>query len=739
MPTCVNSYPPELFATICGYVFASGAPAPVPSLDPLYIQEGGIPTAFPSSYPPANWPEPVARKTLASLSLVNRAWYDAAKPYLWRKIEVRLPRGWLALVEEIAGGEDEDLEVEQTALAVDLSIREAAHAALAVQGQVPDPEAALKLKESILESLSGPDGSIPPELLSPPASRDPSPRRLRSKSKSPARWTLMRSISDAVQNLMGRDQPGMYVPPVHDPRPGRFVRHLDFNHFRTIGMRRSVQEGVSSRFVTGERLEAVLKETPNLTAFGATEYMDGALTLPVLKELFLRGSPSRGRGQPSRGRGLIIEDPNDTEAEDIARRRECKELEAVDLTGCVSVVFLNALTDLVNTYLLPPAESDFASEDEEERSPLERGRAKRNHVRFRHEPASFPGLQRLSLRGAKSISPQVLHPFVLALPSLTHLDLSCTRVGSEFLADLASSTTIRLQSLSLARCIRLSGESIRDFLISAPAARSIKELNLYGDGTFPSPLSRSELHDVLIGAPCFASGEMVYLDLSSASLDRELLQEFPAQPKMRSLGLSFIPDLEVGAIADFLRLKAPQVEIVTLAGTSPELGYGLRAPVADQVPAPRITPRQGSVALHTQIIGPLCRPPFSFSISGNVAPRDPATRLRVIELATPMLAGLGGGAGSWRIIRSKGGRGWYVDTACGWIAEPGIGDETPKLRRDLGKEHPWREALERLSDANGNVSSGMGWHARKMEVLHGHGLLGREDGLYGAVSFAYQG
>lgn len=49
------------------------------------------------------------------------------------------------------------------------------------------------------------------------------------------------------------------VPPVYDRRPGRFVRHIDFNHFRTIGMRRSVEEGVSSRFVTAERLEAVLK------------------------------------------------------------------------------------------------------------------------------------------------------------------------------------------------------------------------------------------------------------------------------------------------------------------------------------------------------------------------------------------------------------------------------------------------------------------------------------------------
>ena len=75
-------------------------------------------------------------------------------------------------------------------------------------GEELDQDAAMKLKESILESLSGPDSSIPPELLSPPASRDPSPRR--AKSKSPARWKLMRSISDAVQDLMGRDENGMY-------------------------------------------------------------------------------------------------------------------------------------------------------------------------------------------------------------------------------------------------------------------------------------------------------------------------------------------------------------------------------------------------------------------------------------------------------------------------------------------------------------------------------------------------
>jgi len=76
-----------------------------------------------------------------------------------------------------------------------------------------------------------------------------------------------------------------------------------------------------------------------------------------------------------------------------------------------------------------------------------------------------------------------------------------------------------------------------------------------------------------------------------------------------------------------------------------------------------------------------------------------------------------------------------MSTPPAWVAEK----DPAVLRRDLQRGHPGRRVLEILAEANGNVSSGIGWHARKMEVLHGHGLLGREDGLYGAVSFAYQG
>ncbi|KAH9856455.1 hypothetical protein C2E23DRAFT_722148 [Lenzites betulinus] len=720
----VGQFPPELLAVICAHVYTSGLPPPTPSLDPLAslasADQSGTPTGLPSSFPLAYWPESVVRKTLANLCQVNKSWYEAAKPWLWRKIEIRLPRSWLSIVEEIAGGDDE----EEAALMVDQTLRSAETAAMAARfliGESSGSDAALELHDKVLERLSGPDISIPPELLTPPASREPSPRRLRTKSKSPARWKLMRSISVAVQDVMERTHPGLYVPPPHDPHPGRFVRHLDFNHFRTIGMRRLVEEGVNNRFVTGERLVAVLKELPNLLVFGATEYMDGALTFPVLKELLLRGSASRGRGRPSRGRDIVIPDPNDPEQEDLARRRECKDLEAIDLTGCVSGVFVSSLAQFVNTFLIGHSESDSSdSDDERERRP----RRGRNMVQ--EEPLIFSGMRRLGLRGVKSLQPHILEPLVLAFPHLTHLDLSCTRITPEVLAALANSPTVRLESLALERCNWLTGESIAAFLIDAPCAADIRELSLYGDYTFPSPLTEEDLHEIVTRAPCFTRGQLVYLDLSSAPVTADLLREAcPPQPRLRSLGLSHVRDLALGAVADFLLAKAPAVEVLTLVTATQELAA--------------VSMRQATVALHAQLVRPLCTPPFSFSLSGTAKAEDPPTRLRVVELAPALLTSLGAGAGTWRIVRSKGGRGWYVDAASGWTAEVDAGTGGSVLRRDLSPNHPWRVEVEALADANGNVSSGVGWHARKMEVLHGDGLLGREAGLYGAVAFAYQG
>ena len=213
MSSAVAHYPPELLSVICAYVFAAGQLPPQPSLDPLASSNDAIPVGLPSSYPPANWTDPVVRHTLANLCLVNHSWYEAAKPFLWRQVEVRLPRDWLSIVEEVAG-DDEDVYEDEAAMIVDQTLQQAEFAALASSttyfGQQLSDELAKELHAKILATLSGPDGSIPPELLSPPATRDPSPRRLRQKSKSPARWKLMRSISDAVQNVMEQDHPGLY-------------------------------------------------------------------------------------------------------------------------------------------------------------------------------------------------------------------------------------------------------------------------------------------------------------------------------------------------------------------------------------------------------------------------------------------------------------------------------------------------------------------------------------------------
>jgi hypothetical protein len=419
--------------------------------------------------------------------------------------------------------------------------------------------------------------------------------------------------------------------------------------------------------------------------------MDGGLTISVLNELFLRGTPSQGRGRPTRGRAQ--NENYDAEMEARERWRQCTDLEAVDFTGCVSAVFVNALAEFVATHL-----STRSPSPTESRAPME-------------EPLVFPGLQRICLRGAKSILPHVLHPLILALPNLTHLDISGTRATPELLEQLGQSTTVHLKSLSIGRCVRLTGECIRDFLVHSPATEQLSELNLYGDVTFPSPLSPEELMDILTEAPCFMKGNLTYLDISSAPVMREHLNRCPSLPLLRSLGLSFIATLSLLDIANFLSTKVKNVEILTIIGTSPELHA-----TAD---GQRRSSMQASMALHTHLIRPLCTPPFSFSLSVTKS-GTPPTNLRVIELSTSIMSTLGAGAGNWRIIRSKGGRSWYVDTASGWVSDSG---DMSVLRRDLPEEHPLRVEMEKLSNANGNVSAGVGWHARKMEVCHFFSLI----------------
>lgn len=55
--------------------------------------------------------------------------------------------------------------------------------------------------------------------------------------------------------------------------------------------------------------------------------------------------------------------------------------------------------------------------------------------------------------------------------------------------------------------------------------------------------------------------------------------------------------------------------------------------------------------------------------------------------------------------------------------------ERPRTLVHLARDDPHRQALQRLVALNGVVSGEMGWHARKMEILRGDGMMGREEGL----------
>ena len=162
----IDDFPQELLGAICQHIFYAGVPSFTPSLDPLIGGGRNPPTTLPNSFPAASWTDHTVRKALASLCIVNKGWYYAAKPWLWRRLEVRLPRSWLCLIDELAGGTDGEAEAQATALVVEKSLQEAQTAALAARSifvKNNGSEAAEKLHSDLMAHL---DGSVPPEVRS---------------------------------------------------------------------------------------------------------------------------------------------------------------------------------------------------------------------------------------------------------------------------------------------------------------------------------------------------------------------------------------------------------------------------------------------------------------------------------------------------------------------------------------------------------------------------------------------
>jgi hypothetical protein len=110
-------------------------------------------------------------------------------------------------VEEIAWNYEE----ETVDSVMEVTMKAAANAAIQSSNAHSNKLDTPHLQESMFfDHLDFPDTTVSKDLLSPTPSRNPSPRRLRPQSKSPARWRLLKSINDAIQDVMNSQANGVY-------------------------------------------------------------------------------------------------------------------------------------------------------------------------------------------------------------------------------------------------------------------------------------------------------------------------------------------------------------------------------------------------------------------------------------------------------------------------------------------------------------------------------------------------
>ncbi|KDE07427.1 hypothetical protein MVLG_02294 [Microbotryum lychnidis-dioicae p1A1 Lamole] len=493
--------------------------------------------------------------------------------------------------------------------------------------------------------------------------------------------------------------------------------------------------------------------------------------------------PASASGRRGRGQVKVVQI--------LEGSKQVKAIRALDLCGCISTVFVRAIEECIGTYrlgppsLLPSATSSITAIDENDDSddsdwqagvssshlstsslPTAHSHSHGHSVDGKHRKLRriyFPHFRRLGL--ASSLLPtHLLTSFVLSFPYLTHLDLAGTLASPELLQGLAlagqagpGGRKMRLKALNLARCRLVTGSAVLGLFCgdcppftshagmdaneawgSGEVVSGLVDCSLYGDAAHTSPLSHPELRLVLTISPAFTSGRLRTLDLSSTPLtDALLLEHFPPQPHLIELGFAGCRAITMRGVAQFLIEKAPGVEVLDLSNAVP--GAQIVAPSSAQRRATLSTPMLSIFELHTVLLRTVA------SVSANLGETDEncqillalrETNLRVVELDEKALDAVQGGAGNWKPIWGKGRRGWYVDVATSSVLDRSPTARGPRKLVHLPQNDPHRQALLRLYEQNGSVATETGWHARKMEVIRGDGMMGREEGLYAYQAFS---
>ncbi|KAN0066170.1 hypothetical protein ACQY0O_000264 [Thecaphora frezii] len=692
-PLIITDLPPEILREIVALIWLDAIPkSAYRNIDPH-----GLPSAHPDGRRISSTQADV-RRTLYSICLVNRAFYHEARVLLFRRVQITLPYSFSLLLRTLGAAHlacayevyaqtgSVNLDPSDPSSFVNMVAAAGfAHASghrLVVSGSSAGSVGRLSLMGS---PPNAQQSSAPGRSGSPAARRQRETVRINSDEDGEVDLIWTEDVTSSPEEPRYHVTLRQYDEEISTLH--QWVRVLDFSNFRTQGMRRTIGEGMEHRFVTPARLLALVTAAEGLVAFGASESMDSALSNDVLEALLFRDGED---SKPSRLRGVSVERH---------AARSHKMLQSLDLCECVSPRFEQAMRQFVHEHLRKFSgrltdtvmEESDVEEEEEERG---RGRtaesravirdAARSVSTRRHDdgptrhPAratTFPSLQRLGLSGV-TLANELLNPFVMAFPRLTHLDLSRTKADAALLRALSASVDLRLESLSLAFCRRLTSDSITELLVDSPATDGLIELSLAGTTSFPTCLDSHDLRTIVTMAPCFRSGQLRYLDLGGCCLTDEILGTIPPQPALLDIGLAHCPAISLSAVSKLLRERAPNVHVLELAESC------TAAPPAATVPG-SFGAQSGvginAVQLQTILLGPCTSvPPIPISqqlammgfktgtaVDPNMPRPRPATNLRVVGLSESSLRTVRGGFGTWRVIWGAGRRGWVVDTAAG--------------------------------------------------------------------------
>lgn len=213
-------YPADVLEAISAAVYAAALPSAATSLDPLYSlsmpHNPAPPTASPSTYPAAYWPEPTSRSTLATLCLVSHDFREAARPWLWRRLEINIPRHWLEILDAICGEDEQENSPNSiSGMLTENYVKCSRSQAIArtCSGKfkcLPAFSSASgeKTSEEGFDGLSALPvglGTVPHDLLTPISSRAPSPAGLQLRAASPGRWQFIKAL-----NKLHHSDPGFY-------------------------------------------------------------------------------------------------------------------------------------------------------------------------------------------------------------------------------------------------------------------------------------------------------------------------------------------------------------------------------------------------------------------------------------------------------------------------------------------------------------------------------------------------